>query len=773
MGIACRAHFALLTALTIGSYMAFLVVYRLHPRIRVVLKRCEIAVLAPFLFSLGMLLGVNASKDLKIDLCLSQTKAGKTDGTVTGKVFDIGRSSSGFKIELRDAVIFAEGLEFREGAVLCYFDTADGIDIGNTVTVKGTLREFSKAENPGQFDEIGYYRAKGFACKLYVSSFAVTDARKKPLKNMLGRLRERLSAVYDAVLPEEEAGLVKALVLGDKSTLDDDTRDLYRRNGIAHILAISGLHISLVAAGLYALLRALKVPLKPAAAVTFGIVFCYGMLTGFSVSTVRAVFMTGVRMLAQILGHSYDSGEACALCGLGLLFIHPLMLFGASFVLSFAAAIGIGYFTREFAKWEKTSEKTRSAAALGAVLSTLAPQLSTVPFIWYFYYEIPVYSILANMIILPGMSLLVALSSITGVTGLVFLSVSRFFAGGVFFLLKAYKFVCTVMLKLPNPILLYGKPERIRMVICYALIILFFAAAALIGKKYGNGEISAKKRPYAALILLLIPLVFIKFPQNGIKISFLSVGQGDCCVIKVSNRSAVIVDCGSSSAQNIVRYRLEPFLKYSGIDTIETVFLTHPDKDHFSGIEELLREITNDRTYRGTVRVKRFAVTPNTLKNEKIAGILDIAAEKGVDVFTFLAGDKLKAGNLSLLCLSPDASTDTADNAGSIVLAARYGEFTALLMGDSGATAEQAVINACKSGLVSTPVNILKVAHHGSRYSTSEHFLESLQPVAAVVSFGKGNVYNHPHKELLQRLEAVSAVIYKTGASGAAVFRVR
>ncbi len=107
------------------------------------------------------------------------------------------------------------------------------------------------------------------------------------------------------------------------------------------------------------------------------------------------------------------------------------------------------------------------------------------------------------------------------------------------------------------------------------------------------------------------------------------------------------------------------------------------------------------------------------------------------------------------------------------MLAARYGEFTALLMGDSGATAEQAVINACKSGLVSTPVNILKVAHHGSRYSTSEHFLESLQPVAAVVSFGKGNVYNHPHKELLQRLEAVSAVIYKTGASGAAVFRVR
>ena len=149
------------------------------------------------------------------------------------------------------------------------------------------------------------------------------------------------------------------------------------------------------------------------------------------------------------------------------------------------------------------------------------------------------------------------------------------------------------------------------------------------------------------------------------------------------------------------------------------------------------------------------------------------ARAKGVEILTFLAGDSLKAGELELLCLAPEPAFDTADNDGSIILAARYRDFCAVLMGDAKGEAKEAVIRACAQGDVKVPVSILKVAHHGSRYASSERFLAVIRPVVSVISYGRGNMYKHPHSQLVERLEAVSEVIYGTGASGAASFRVR
>ncbi|MBO7403284.1 MAG: DNA internalization-related competence protein ComEC/Rec2 [Lachnospiraceae bacterium] len=771
LGIICRAFCAVLTPVIVALYAALLLAFRLDKKFALVFKRCELTLCAPFLFFLGMILAENAGTDHRIDLSLAQTSNGKLTGVAKGVVESLSASSSGFKLRLGNAAVEAEGLVFTDGAVLVYLDDVKDLAIGNTVRIKGTLREFSRGENPGQFDEFEYYRSDGYSCKMYATSVEVLEGKKRLVKDFLRRLKERLAGVFDRLLPEKEAGLVKALVLGDKSTLDPDVRTLFRQNGIVHILAISGLHISLVGSGLFMLLRGLKAPLIPASAISFFFCFCYGMLTGFPVSAVRAVFMFGFNMAAKALGRSYESGEACAMCGVLLLLKDPLLLFQSAFVLSFSAAVGIGYFTREFSKWEKSGGK--GGALLGMVLSTLAPQLSTVPFIWFYYYEIPVYGMLANLIVLPGMSLLVVLAALSGVLGLFFIAPARFLAGGVYYLLKAYEGLCGLLLKLPHPVFLYGKPERIRMVLCYGLMVLFFVVAGLIGKRYGNGEASRKKRPLAAFVLLLIPLVFVKLPKKSLDITFLSVGQGDSCVMQTDNGTAVMVDCGSSSAERISEYRLEPFLKYSGIHTIEAIFLTHPDKDHFSGILELLERAGNDGDYCGTVRVKRLIVTPGAFQSPKLKELLLEARAKGVEILTFLAGDSLKAGELELLCLAPEPAFDTADNDGSIILAARYRDFCAVLMGDAKGEAEEAVIRACAQGDVKVPVSILKVAHHGSRYASSERFLAVIRPVVSVISYGRGNMYKHPHSQLVERLEAVSEVIYGTGASGAASFRVR
>jgi len=206
---------------------------------------------------------------------------------------------------------------------------------------------------------------------------------------------------------------------------------------------------------------------------------------------------------------------------------------------------------------------------------------------------------------------------------------------------------------------------------------------------------------------------------------------------------------------------------------VEAVFITHPDKDHISGILELLSDIDNGEQYTGTVRVKRLVVTPETLKSEKMQEILVLCEEKQVEVLTFLAGDEFNAGGLSMTCLYPNGSQDTADNEGSLVFLASVENYDALLLGDSGALAEQAVLKAADAGVFELPVDLLKVAHHGSKNSSSEAFINAISPRIAVLSYGRGNFYNHPNSVVVKRLEAVNALIYKTGAGGAACFKIR
>jgi len=774
LGIICSNHVRIVMATVLLAYILLLFFIKYKPGIeRILFKKSICLVFVPIFILIGAALGSYHSREYDVDLTLFQENGKKASAYVSGIVESVTAGKTSDKVVLKNIELRMEGEIFTQGKLLVYIDDTDSIKIGNTIEVLGDVREFMTAENPGQYDEKAYYRAKNMTCRMYAENFAVTDEKTDWLKELARRFRESLASVYDQLFPEDEAGVIKAVILGDKSTLTEDTKELYKNNGIGHILAISGLHISLIGGALFALLRRLKWPMFPAVLTTVSLILGYGLLTDFSISTIRAVFMLIFGLLAKLLGKSHDSAEAAAICGLGILLIQPLWLFQTGFQLSFAASIGIALFRIEFNKWKAGEGFGIKAKAAKALLSGISPQLVTTPIILSAYYEIPTFSLLMNLLLLPCMGLLVALGIVSGLIGLWSLQVAGFFAGGAYYLLKIYRKVCELVSSVPGSMLLFGNPGRIRLILCYSLIFAFFVLAGYFGSRHRFDRKGGIYRRRAAWLLVIVPFIFIKLPFSSLGLTSLSVGQGDCAVLQTTNNTAIMIDCGSSSVSNLFKYRLEPFLKYSGIDTLEAIFISHPDKDHISGIEELLAEVDNKLHYSGTVRVKRIITTPAALSSGRLDNIISLAAEKGIEIETVLEGDVIKYNELSLTCLSPSVATDTADNNGSLILLAGYYDFDAIFMGDSASPGEAAVLAARRAGLINEPLELLKVAHHGSKNASSTAFLAEVKPQIAVLYYGRGNSYGHPHARVLSDLSDLASVIYKTGQSGAACFKIQ
>ena len=804
---------------------------------------------------LGAILGRLQAADYPIDAVLTE----KTVASAEGRIRSIAQTKSGYRLELNHIRIYLSDSEkkqyamyssenitevgqddtesgnpsvdsseqriYTKGKLLVYCESAEGLKIGNYIRLVGKAVPFAEPENAGQFDERAYYRAGRMCCKFNADEIEVLNDGVDGIREWCRVIRNRMDTIYEEILPKKHAGIVSAILLGDKAELDVDTKALYQKNGIAHILAISGLHVSLLGMGLFALIRKCGSPLVPAAVTTMLILIFYGCLTEFSVSTQRAVGMLVIAMLAKILGRSYDSRSACALCGLLILIVNPMQLYQAGFQLSFAAAFGISYFGRELELMKLNKGKTFAERMMVSLLSGLTTQLLTAPIILNCFYELPVYAVLLNLPVIGLLSFVVFLSILAGCAGIISYSLGKFFAGGVYVILECYEALCRLADKLPCPIWLYGKPQGWRIFAYFAVLLLFFAIAAKIGKRYRHHPRQHRYRRWAFWVLCLLPLVFVKCPErigeedseplwvkNTVEpeeerekgdssiVSLLSVGQGDCAVVQSGNGSTYLIDCGSSSVKSVGEYRLKPWLKYHGISKLEAVFLSHPDSDHTNGVMELLEKTNSPEDwYRGEIQIKNLVLPAAYREEEGFVSIYKLAQEKGIPVLWFDTGDRVAEAGLSFTCLHPDEDYSTYDtNDASMVLLMECQNIVVLFTGDVGWTGEE------KAGLVLSEILgkeetgelgealagakknssgirneirenktvILKVAHHGSKNSTSEAFLKILQPDIAVISCGKNNRFGHPHEDTLERVKKVGSKVVTTPESGTVSVRI-
>ncbi len=654
--------------------------------------------------------------------------------------------------------------------VICYLAAGEKEpELGSRVRVQGKFSSFEKASNPGQFDARSYYQILKISYRLNQARILSKTEKFQPFLEKLYQLRGFLSGKLSEALPKEEASVMQTMLLGEKGGMDKELKELYQRNGIAHILAISGLHISMLGMGLYRLLRRCGVPMKVSAVAAMGFLFLYGMMTGFSVSSLRAILMFSLRMISILAERTYDMLTAASLAAVGILSTQPLYLYHSGFGFSFGCVFGIGLLLpgltpqkeeQSFVKKGRIVVQPSRGKAIWeqmvkGMAGALAMALITLPLNLWYYYQFPVYSILLNLLVIPLMSFLMG-------AGLLLLGCQILcpFMGTPFALLiqgvlTIYRAACEWGESLPGSLFTPGKPGTWQM----AAYLFLLLAVVLFRKRW--------KLSFRWGIALLAFLLLVWHPRKGMELTFLDVGQGDCIYIENGNGDCYLVDGGSSSVGSVGKYRILPFLKYQGAAVLEAVFVTHPDEDHCNGIRELLEQGKEQG-----IRIKNL-VLPDVAEDARNEGYLELeeaARQAKVPVSYISKGQVLKNRGLTLTCLHPEKKGMYGEpNAYSIVLKVSCGNFSTLLTGDVEGDGERQLMEA--EELAREGVTVLKAAHHGSKNSTPMSFLESQSPVYAVISCGKKNSYGHPHPELVQRLEGCGARILITWETGAVSFR--
>lgn len=701
----------------------------------------------------------------------------KKEMTVTGWVEQFAGSGTKKTVIINDSreriKVYPPFLKEAEGPEEKSFFA--GTKIGQVVTVKGTLKSFSTPGNPGQFNEYRYYRELGISYAFYARSLTIEDPAYNRMEQGLYEIRCFFCGVLEQCLPETEAGIMAAMVFGEKSGLSTEIKDLYRKNGIAHILAISGLHVSLIGMGLFWFLRKYVMPMRVAVGVTVLFLLLYGTLTGFSTATERAVFMMICTLGARFTGRRYDRLSALSLSAGVQLLIQPALLFQSGFLMSYGTVLGIEIFTDGFRKlWENWNcrgilQKFRKAFGASAGI-----WLVTFPILLCTYYEWNPYSTLVNVLILPFVSALILFT----VAGSLFFSVwsglSVFLMGPVYYILIFYEQLCAAMVRMPGSTLISGCPSAWRVAGYYALLLLF--SKIMDRKKRKREEMKDTKRqkmggpvqaivrfvyrmPAVCLILALFILLVPLPEQGGLSIINLDVGQGDGCCIRVDGKT-VLIDGGSTDVSAAGQYRIASYLKYRGIRKIDGIFLTHSDADHVNGIAEILE----DSTQMG-FSIGRIFMPDIQKKDENYLELEQRIRSSGINLQKIHAGEELRVGDAVFQCLHPVPEYEwKSENDYSLVLLLKYGRFRGVFTGDLEEAGEKEVL--CHAASLIGKVDYLKVGHHGSKTSSAEAFIETLRPDVSVVSVGAGNHYGHPAEETITRLQKYGSRIYRTDECG-------
>ena len=362
----------------------------------------------------------------------------------------------------------------KMGAV-CYLQEGSLVQappLGSRVIVRGRVMYFAHAENEGQFDARAYYASLGYDFQLTNAELLKVSREADRLAEGLFRLREDAKAFFKAYMREENAGILSAMVLGEKSALDGDIRMLFQRNGIAHILAISGLHISLLGMGFYRLLRKCFLPIWVCCGAGVGMLLLYGKMVGVGSSVFRACGMCMILLFAQLLGRSYDLLTAMAVTALLLVLQKPDSVQQAGFLLSYGAVLGLTLFLPVFqTETEYRIQKIlqeKLLPGIGILLVTLPVQL-------WFFYELPVYAMLLNLLVIPLMSVLLPVA--------IFAYLLRFplLLQIPEYILTFYRWLCIKAEGLPGSIQIFGRPRIWQMIVYYLL--LFFSLVLLYHSK--------------------------------------------------------------------------------------------------------------------------------------------------------------------------------------------------------------------------------------------------------------------------------------------------
>lgn len=705
--------------------------------------------------------------DLK-EYCNDFTKV-----SIAGVIKDKAYKNDKNILYIEDATIYKEGKKLDEGqGFVVYLEEQDinMFRLGQKVLVEGKYANFSMPDNEGEFNMRKYYRIHGFTASITNAEVVATKASYGKIRSYLNEIRRSTKDLFFENMSDINAGTLAAMVLGDKTELDSDVKDLFQRAGMAHMLAMSGLHIATVGLFLFSFIRRTGIPLILSAVISSVVMVLYGTMTGLSTSTLRALIMFLLGVIAKCIGRTYDLMSAVCMSAIIILIENPFFIYDSGFLMSVLSVIGIGVIYPEIIDIIRhlLGNKMADNKITASLRISISTTLATLPVVMNSFFKISRYGIFANLIVVPLMSAVLFIGLLSGILNMVLAGVLIGSGAMTLWIYRPLFYVCEKILDFYNYIagtvagidgnsFVTGKSEwwNIALYVGFMLIFVLFKRK--------------EKRLYDGLriICMIFSVSILLFtPKPDMRINALYVGQGACNVIYGKDLPTIMIDGGSTDVKDVYKYKVKPNLLASGISKIDYLFITHPDEDHISAVRDLINDESKEiKVDKVILSIVDGAVYKKLINND--------AADGRGKIYQLNAGQKIEGKKYVIEAISPEyrknASWDKADaNAESLVLKLTHKMtgFTALFTGDIDSETERRILANQNSNIKN--ISFISIPHHGSRNSSCEEFLKYTNPKICTISAGKHNSYGHPHKETLERINTniPSAKLLRTDRAG-------
>lgn len=644
---------------------------------------------------------------------------------------------------------------------------------GRLVCVKGKLELPEGSGNPGGFDYAKYLQSKKIRWVMVVknSHFEVKGTEKNYVAIGLANFKQKGTKALLRTLSSEKCGLLIGMLFGDKSSLEEELYESFQKNGIAHILAVSGIHVNLVYLYISRCFKGRPKTRRSGLSLLF--LLFYAALAEFSPSVVRASLMIAIHILGSLCLQRYDFFNAiCFSCFLQILY-NPYTIFHVGFQLSYLAVFSLAVVLPWFDSRIDSLVLFTTQEWIGSIGKLFSPlvvlQVSMAPvMIYYFnYFSFAAFLLNPPIIFLAGMLIPVGI-------GLLFLCWLPC-GGGIFFgvAVKAADLLLEMMLRI-NAFFSVGNQGNITLVSPPLGVLIFFYG----GLFFFCTEMHCilcrrgKQRRIAAVLALIVACACFlpwaagaadaphPFSRKFHALTFVDVGQGDCLHIRTPSGKNVLIDGGGSTNYNVGKKVLLPYLLRSGVSHIDLAIVTHLHTDHFKGIQELSVLMPIDRL---------GVYEANAVRTEALA----LGTKRAETKILYL-----KRGNRMMLdqniwvdILAPEGRNKEQyrdlvqkedENATSLVIKVCYQGLSVLMTGDMGFEGENTLMQQGKN----IKCDVLKVGHHGSAYSTSVDFLEAVDPKLAVIQVGKNN-FGHPALRVIELFQDYDIMVVRNDIHGA------
>ncbi len=669
-------------------------------------------------------------------------EAWKGRGGAAGEVTLLGEVEVGCRGEREEVVDLFEVREVLEGSGARAGDVyllrigSEGAPVthwGDTIMVRGSLFVFERESG----------RVGG---SLMAEELKVVSSSRNPLLRIALSYRAALREHVEGEVTPDAAGLIEGMVLGDYRLLGARDLKAFRLTGLIHLCAASGLNLAILAGFIVWLGDRIRLPRRLILVMQGPVLLAYALAVGLSVPILRATVVALAAAAAYLLGRDFDLLPAMGLAILLMLCNDPGAATGISFQLCFGAALGMVLLYRPLLSL-MGSERSKVRELLAA---TLAAQLAVAPILLYNFGEVSMLAVLSNLLVLPLVAPVMALSMLASLFGTLGLPVA-----GV--LMRAAGFLAAVILRVARTL---SSPSWAALRIypfspAWMAVYYPALAAALLanGKREKAGRIVLASLLAAALVGGTSLSSVSLGGDSGMRITFIDVGQGDAALLQAPSGVSVLVDGGEEERV------LTADLRERGVRFLDAVVVSHPEADHIGGLEGALENCEVG-----------MLVHPGTKNSGLAARTLGLAEEMGVEVRVMRAGDRLTVGEITLSAAGPprELPEGISVNESTLVLRAEGPGFSLLLPGDveeegEGMLCEYAGELEC---------DILKVPHHGGFSERSEDFFARVDPEIAVISVGERNPYGHPAQDTLNALSRMGCSVYRTDQRGDIVIRV-